>query len=192
MTKPTPPHHSIALSRRHFLAGSARVAVGGTALSLAARPAWANRADARSVALDHTHTREQLSLVYAADGQYLPTAMDTLNHFLRDHYSGEVGVIDPQLIDLLHRLRQTLQASQPFQVISAYRSPATNDRLRNTRGGGVAKHSLHMDGQAIDIRLPGIALADLRDAALTLRAGGVGYYPREQFVHIDVGRVRSW
>lgn len=191
MSQPIPAP-STPLSRRRFLSRSARVALGGAALPLASRSAWARRPDARSVALDHTHTGERIALVYAADGRYLPDALGTVNHFLRDHYSGDVGVIDPQLLDLLHQLRQTLGTQQPFQVISGYRSPATNDRLRTSRGGGVAQHSLHMDGKAIDVRLPGVALADLRDAALTLRAGGVGYYPHEQFVHLDTGRARHW
>lgn len=186
---PTP---SNPLSRRRFLSRGAQVAASGAALSLASRPALASIPEARTVALDHTHTHERIALVYAADGRYLPAALGTLNHFLRDHYSGDIGVIDPQLFDLLYRVRQTLGSRQPFQVISGYRSPATNDRLRSTRGGGVAKHSLHMEGMAIDIRLPGVALADLRDVALGLRAGGVGYYPQEQFVHLDTGRVRSW
>jgi len=183
---------SLQWSRRHLLRRSAQLAVSAAALPLAAQAAVARPADARSLALANTHTGEQLSLVYASGERYLPTALDTLNHFLRDHYSGDVGVIDPQLMDLLHRVRQTLGTQQPFQVISAYRSPATNARLRRSRGGGVATHSLHMDGKAIDIRLPGVALTDVRDAALSLRAGGVGYYPHEQFVHIDTGRVRSW
>ena len=102
--------------------------------------------------------------------------------------------MDPQLFDLLHRV-QTLLGSKSvrsFEVISGYRCPETNSHLRNSRGGGVAKRSLHMEGKAIDVRLPGVPLAELRDAALSLAAGGVGYYPSEQFVHIDTGRVRSW
>src|SRR5690606_10964590 len=121
-----------------------------------------------------------------------PHSLGLLNRFLRDHYSGEVGRIDPQLFDLLHRVRGLLGANTPFEVISGYRSEATNDRLRSTRGGGVATRSLHMDGRAIDVRLPGVPLADLRDAALSMKAGGVGYYPGGRFVHIDTGRVRRW
>ena len=130
--------------------------------------------------------------MYALGEQYLPRALSTLNHFLRDHYSGDVGVIDPQLFDLLHRLHSGLATTQAFEVISGYRCPETNATLRATRAGGVASRSLHMDGKAIDIRLPGVPLAALRDAALSLGAGGVGFYPREQFVHVDTGLVRSW
>lgn len=184
-----PPAHP---DRRLFLRHSARFAVAGVAAPLTAPSALASRPDTRSLALDHTHTHERLTLVYAMGQQYLSDALRALNHFLRDHYSGDVGVIDPQLFDLLHRLKTELGAVQSFQVISGYRSPVTNQALRSTRGGGVATRSLHMDGKAIDISLPGVPLSDLRDAALSLRAGGVGYYPREQFVHVDTGHVRSW
>jgi len=187
MSQPTQP------ARRLFLRRSAQWGVLGAAGPLAARTAFASSASGeRSLAFDHTHTREKLSLVYAAGGEYVTQALAKLNHFLRDHYSGDVGVIDPQLFDLLHRVKTELGAREPFQVISGYRCPATNNNLHNTRGGGVATHSLHMDGKAIDIRIPGVPLAELRDAALSLRAGGVGYYPREQFVHVDTGRVRTW
>lgn len=179
-------------SRRRFLSRAARLTLAGASLPLLSPSALAALPNARSLALDHTHTRERLSLVYAVDRQYLPGALDALNHFLRDHYLGDVGQIDPQLFDLLHGLQQTLGGGQPFQVISGYRCPGTNALLRSTRGGGVAKHSLHMEGKAIDIRLPGVALAELRDAALSLRVGGVGYYPQQQFVHVDTGRVRNW
>lgn len=183
-----PPHPA----RRLFLRRTTQVAIAAAALPLAARPARAAPADARSLRLDHTHTGEQIDLVYAVGAHYRPEAIGRLNHFLRDHYSGEVGQIDPRLLDLLHALGRTLQADRPFQVISGYRCPSTNQRLRDTRGGGVAVRSLHMDGRAIDIRLPGVALGDLRDAALSLKAGGVGTYRRDQFVHIDTGRRRSW
>jgi uncharacterized protein YcbK (DUF882 family) len=183
-----PPAHP---DRRLFLRRSACLAVAGVA-PFAAQGALASRPDARSLAFDHTHTGERLSLVYAMGERYVSDALRSLNRFLRDHYSGDVGSIDPQLFDLLHRVKTQLGASQSFQVISGYRSPVTNRTLRSTRGGGVATRSLHMDGKAIDIRLPGVPLSDLRDAALSLRAGGVGYYPRDQFVHIDTGRVRSW
>ena len=157
-----------------------------------AAPALAALPEARTLSMANTHTGEHIALVYALGEQFVPQALNHLNHFLRDHYSGEIGLIDPQLFDLLHRLRQELGADQPFEVISGYRTAATNNFLRNTRGGGVAKHSLHMDGKAIDVRLPGVPLATLRDAALSLGMGGVGFYPHEQFVHVDTGRVRTW
>lgn len=186
---PVPPSHP---DRRLFLLRTAQVAVAGIAVPLLSQQALAAEAGARSLALDHTHTGEKLALVYAEGTQYVPNALATLNHFLRDHYSGDVGVIDPSLFDLLHRVKLELGVSQSYQVISGYRCPTTNETLRTTRSGGVARRSLHMDGKAIDIRLPGVPLSDLRDVALSLRAGGVGYYPGEQFVHVDTGRVRSW
>ena len=177
-------------ARRLLLHRSAQVA------ALGAFAVWVPSARAaagpRSLALAHTHTGERIDLVYAVGGQYVPAAMTALNRFLRDHYSGEIGQIDPQVFDQLHRLQQRLGSRDAFEVISAYRCPATNARLRATRGGGVAPNSLHLQGRAVDVRLPDTPLADLRDAALSLRGGGVGYYPRERFVHLDTGRVRSW
>lgn len=184
----TPPPPSL---RRQFLGHCAQWLVAGTALPLATS-ALATSPDARSLALAHTHTRERIALVYALGDAFITPALDSLNHFLRDHYSGAIGQMDPELFHLLHAVRRELGANQPFEVISGYRSPATNATLRSTRAGGVAKHSLHMDGKAIDVRLPGVPLADLRDAARSMRAGGVGFYAREQFVHIDTGRVRHW
>ena len=179
-------------ARRRFLLQSAQVAAAGTLLATVGPPAQATLAGARGLAMRHTHTREQIDIVYALDQRYDTAALGSLNHFLRDHYTGDVGAIDPGLFDLLHRLRQVLGRGERFEVISGYRCPTTNVRLRQTRGGGVAQRSLHVDGRAIDVRLPGVALADLRDAARSLQAGGVGFYPREAFVHLDTGRVRHW
>lgn len=185
----TPPS---APTRRLFLRRSARVAAAGVALPWSSRAPAAMPDAPRSLAFAHTHTKERIALVYAAGGQYLPGALVSLNHFLRDHYTGEVGVIDPALFDLLHRLRLVLGTDAPLQVISGYRCPATNARLRRTRNGGVASRSLHLEGRAIDVRIAGVPLAALRDAALSLGRGGVGFYPREHFVHVDTGRVRAW
>ena len=190
MTLPRHPAlpHLHAPERRRFLRHGAGLAVAAGLAS----PAWAARTESRALSFSHLHTNENLALVYARGEHYVPRALENLNHFLRDHYSGEVGVIDPQLFDLLHLVRRELGSQERFHVISGYRSPHTNETLRTTRGGGVARRSLHMDGKAIDVRLPGVALADLRDAAISLKAGGVGYYEREDFVHIDTGRVRNW
>ncbi len=155
-------------------------------------PARGSVADVRALSLVHTHTHERIQLVYAVAESYVPEALTALNRFLRDHYSGDVGPIDPRLFDLLHQAQALVGGARPFEVISGYRCPTTNATLRETRGGGVAKNSLHMEGRAIDVRLPGVALADLRDAALSLKAGGVGFYQSQQFVHIDTGRVRHW
>ena len=189
-----PPHlvDPLQPTRRFLIRRAAQLTAAGIGLQLASRSVLASAPDARGLRLAHTHTGERIATVYARADQYVPEALGALNHFLRDHYRGDVGRIDPQLFDLLHGVQRVLGVAQAFEVISGYRSAATNATLRGTRGGGVASRSLHMDGMAIDVRLPGVPLSDLRDAALSLRAGGVGYYPREQFVHIDTGRVRRW
>ena len=184
--------------RRQFLGrslGAAQIAMAGVLLPATGRAMTASAAaaePARRLSFNHLHTLESTALVYARGDQYVPAALTHLNHFLRDHYSGEVGLMDPELYNLLHRVRLELGSEQAFDVISGFRSAHTNETLRTTRGGGVAKRSLHMDGKAIDVRLPGVPLTDLRDAALSLKAGGVGFYAHDNFVHIDTGRVRSW
>ncbi|MFZ5487602.1 MAG: YcbK family protein [Pseudomonadota bacterium] len=188
---PIPPPPFTPHPTRRRLLGLGRWLLAGAVLPQAPR-AFASVPDARQLSFHHTHTGERLALVYAIDDQFVPEALFSLNHFLRDHYSGAIGSMDPQLFNLLHLVRQELGTQQPFEVISGYRSPATNNTLRGTRGGGVAKHSLHMVGKAIDVRLPGVPLTELRDAALSLRQGGVGFYPSEQFVHLDTGPVRRW
>jgi uncharacterized protein YcbK (DUF882 family) len=139
----------------------------------------------------HTHTGERLSVEYFGRGKYVSGALATIDHFLRDFRSGDVHRIDPRLLDLLHALTDLTGTVRPFQVISGYRSPATNEMLRH-RSEGVAAGSLHMLGQAIDIRLADVPLVALRTAALAVRGGGVGYYPASDFVHVDTGRVRTW
>jgi len=173
------------IGRRHFLAG------GGLSL-LAARPAFAN-AGARTLLFDNIHTGEKLKVDYWVEGRYLPDALAAINHLLRDFRSGESYPISPELLDLLATLRGRLETSQPVSVISGYRSPGTNAMLRGEREhSGVATKSLHMKGMAVDIRIPGRSLQALHAAALAQKGGGVGYYPKSDFVHVDVGRVRSW
>jgi uncharacterized protein YcbK (DUF882 family) len=175
-------------SRRRVLGVGAAAAFAAASFSAsAALP----RAAPRTLAFNNLHTGEELRTVYWADGGYVPDSLREIDHVLRDHRTGEVLEIDPALMDLLFALRRRLKSDAPFGVISGYRSPATNARLRQA-GGGVAVRSLHTVGKAIDIRLPGRRLTALRDAALALRGGGVGYYPRSAFVHVDTGRVRSW
>ena len=186
--RPDPPRRRFLRRASHFTTLAAATLAG----PMIATPVQAALRGERRLSLVHTHTGERLSLAYAVGEHFRPTALDELDHFLRDHYSGDVGHIDPQLFDLLHRVQQGLGRAGAFEIISAFRSPATNARLRQTGGGGVARHSLHLQGRALDVRLPGAALADLRDAALSLRAGGVGFYARQQFVHVDTGRVRAW
>ena len=128
---------------------------------------------------------------YCASGGYVPQALASVNHLLRDFRTGDVGVIDTGLLDLLHGLAALTGSRRPFQIISGYRSPATNAALHQ-RSSGVASGSLHMLGQAIDIRLADVPLETLRDAARSMRSGGVGYYAASNFVHVDTGRVRIW
>jgi uncharacterized protein YcbK (DUF882 family) len=142
----------------------------------------------------HTHTRERLDIVYRRGDKYVPEALEALDHFLRDHRTGDVHHFDPRLFDLLHDLTASLDDSGgEIDVICGYRTPRSNEFLR-TRSPhtGVAQHSLHMQAEAIDIRLPGIPTTTVRDAALRLHRGGVGFYRSSNFVHVDVGRVRQW
>jgi uncharacterized protein YcbK (DUF882 family) len=142
----------------------------------------------------HTHTGERLDIVYRRGDAYIPEALDVLDHYLRDHRTGDVHHFDPRLFDLLHDLTASLgDSGGEINVICGYRTSWSNEFLR-TRSPhtGVAQHSLHMQAEAIDIRLPGIPTSELRDAALRLHRGGVGYYRSSDFVHVDVGRVRHW
>jgi len=145
----------------------------------------------RQLSLFNPHTGERLESVYWEAGDYLPDELRRIDHILRDPLTGETKEMDVRLLDLLHRLRLDLSATNAFHIICGYRSPKTNAVLRQ-KSSGVSAHSLHMTGQAVDIRLPGVPLASLRNAALALKAGGVGYYPQSDFVHVDVGPVRTW
>ena len=148
-------------------------------------------AASRALTFHHTHTGENLAAEYFCRGAYVPDALAAINRHLRDFRTGDEHAIDPALLDLLHRLAAVTETTRPFQVISGYRSPKTNHMLRD-KSTGVAASSLHMVGKAIDIRLPDVPLARLRAAAIELRAGGVGYYPESDFVHVDTGRIRTW
>jgi uncharacterized protein YcbK (DUF882 family) len=142
----------------------------------------------------HTHTGERLDIAYRWGDSYSATGLAKLDNFLRDHRTGDVHHFDPRLFDLLHDLTASVHdANGEIDVICGYRTPWSNEFLRH-RGAhtGVAQHSLHMQAEAIDIRLPGVPTAAVRDAALKLHRGGVGYYRTSDFVHVDVGRVRRW
>ena len=145
----------------------------------------------RALSFYNVHTGESLKTVYFDRGEYVPAALRELNYFFRDFRANEVKPIDPQLLDLLHRIYGALDTSQPFNLISGYRSPATNAWLAS-QSEGVARHSLHLVGMASDINVQGRSLALLQLIALAMRGGGVGYYPRSGFVHVDTGRVRRW
>lgn len=177
---------STGLNRRSFILGSLGVAAAGFSVIPAAR---ANQA--RRLSFYHTHTGQQLRLTYAEDGQHVPQALDEINDFLRDFRTGKSHPIDPQLLDVLYQLRQKAGGRGTFEIISAYRSPETNDMLR-ANSSGVAQGSLHMQGKAIDVRLRGVSTHELREHALSLGFGGVGYYRDSDFIHVDTGRVRFW
>jgi uncharacterized protein YcbK (DUF882 family) len=153
---------------------------------------WAApRAASRALTFAHLHTGERLAVEYCTAGHYLPDALAAVNTLLRDFRTGDVCAIDPALLDLLFELQGETAATRPFEVISGFRSPATNAALRR-RSHGVASSSLHMVGRAIDIRVADVPLPALRRAATALRRGGVGYYPASNLVHVDTGRVRTW
>jgi len=145
----------------------------------------------RKLSLLNLHTGESITATYWAEGEYQNSELAAINNILRDHRTGDVHSMDSGLLELLNTLHHKLDARESFQVISGYRSPKTNAKL-SKKSKGVAKKSLHMQGKAIDIRLPGCALSDLQKAALSCRKGGVGYYPKSDFIHIDTGRVRRW
>lgn len=145
----------------------------------------------RTLSLFNLHTGEKLRATYFESGEYVPDALEAMNHLLRDFRTGDIHPIAPSLLDLVTTLQSRVEATQTVHVISGYRSPFTNAALHE-RSRGVATHSLHMKGQAMDIRIPGVELAHLRNAALDLQRGGVGYYPASDFVHVDIGRVRRW
>lgn len=147
---------------------------------------------ARKLRLVHTHTGESLAVTYCENGEYLPDALVEINTLLRDFRSGEICPIEPALLDFVHDIQLAVgKHSTSFEIISAYRSPATNEMLRQT-SSGVARKSFHTLGQALDIRLQGVDTQDLRQIAVELAQGGVGYYPQSDFLHIDMGPVRQW
>jgi uncharacterized protein YcbK (DUF882 family) len=145
----------------------------------------------KSLAFYNTHTGEKLKSVYWAEGQYVTASLHEINHILRDPRNNEVHDIDTRLLDLLFSIRREIDTNQPFHVISGYRSADTNAFLR-VHTTGVAENSLHLVGKAIDIRSPGKDLRSLQRVAIALKGGGVGYYPKSDFVHVDTGRVRYW
>jgi uncharacterized protein YcbK (DUF882 family) len=179
------------LGRRRVIAfglGAAAMAIASPLKgALAALP----QSGTRSLSLVSTHTDEHVSATYWRDGAYDKGALKDLNYVLRDFRTGDIAAMDRHLLDLLVELHHRTGSRKPFQIISGYRSPKTNAMLASA-SGGVAKRSLHMDAKAIDIRLSDVALADLRQAALGMKAGGVGYYKKSNFVHVDTGRVRQW
>jgi uncharacterized protein YcbK (DUF882 family) len=177
--------------RRAVLKAGLGLAIAGIAAPV---PTWARglaKTASRELSFLNLHTGERLHVEYFHAGKYLPDAMHAVSVVLRDHRTNATHPIDPQLLDLIHVLRGKLRSAAPIDVISGYRCPETN-ALMHEASAGVAAHSLHMEGRAIDIRLPGTRLSSIRKAALAMRMGGVGYYPHDDFVHVDTGAIRHW
>ena len=145
----------------------------------------------KTLSFEHTHTGDKLKLTYFERGSYIKDALQEINYLLRDYHTDDIHPIDTALLDQLFDLKRTLGINKPFHIVSGYRSPLTNARLRK-HSSGVAKHSFHMQGRAIDIRIEGVSSKIIKNAALTMAQGGVGYYPRNNFVHLDTGDFRTW
>ena len=173
-----------AAARRHRIAEAAA----------AARAEAKSLSDEFQLRLQNLHTGESLDIVYRIGDTYIPEALDKLDYFLRDHNTNDVISYDPKEFDVLHSVMQRLhRPNGVIDIVCGYRTPETNEALRDASpNSGVAEHSQHMEGHAIDIRVPGVSTARLRNAALSLHEGGVGYYPVSHFVHVDVGPVRQW
>lgn len=184
---PTPPAGG-AMNRRGFI----RIGIGAAAALLFPVPVIAAAPpDRRVLSLLNRHTGEKLSACYFSNGRYQSSALDEINLFLRDHRNDDVMDIDRRLLDMLWELAGRLGSDGPFHVFSGYRSPETN-RILRARSKSVAKASYHTLGKAADVYLPDCRLSQLRAAAIRMKRGGVGYYPRPHFVHVDVGPVRTW
>jgi uncharacterized protein YcbK (DUF882 family) len=177
---------------RRSLLKAGMLAIGGCIFPCTAFGAFEKKLTLdRSLYLYNLHTGESLKTVYWSRGKYISEALVDINYILRDHRTGEIESIDKRLLDLLYAISKRLGTQDPFKIISGYRSPSTNAILCK-RSSGVAKGSLHQKGKAADIRVPGCELSLLRNTALALKGGGVGFYPKSNFVHVDVGRVRYW
>jgi uncharacterized protein YcbK (DUF882 family) len=184
------------MARREFLRQGALAAAGALTARVAGadpRPRRPPRSEEKRLTFYNTHTSESVDAVYWAEGGYVPEGLRLIDRVMRDHRTGAVRPMDRRLLDLLFELRTTLGTRQPFQIISGFRSPESNAYLRGlSPASGVAKQSQHMLGRATDIRVPGVALDKLRAVALSMKKGGVGFYPSSNFIHVDVGRVRRW
>ena len=184
-------------SRRSFLKFGATAALALSPTTTLANAVRLPAPDAKKIKIErhlkfeNLHTGEKLKTVYWQNGKYLRESLRDINHILRDFRNDEVRPIDENLLDLLNVLNGQLETTQPFEIISGYRSPETNTMLRS-RSKGVASNSYHLRGMATDIRVPGRELIHVRRAALDMGLGGVGYYPTSGFVHVDVGPVRTW
>jgi uncharacterized protein YcbK (DUF882 family) len=193
---------SAPVSRRAFLCSAlaacvaASVARGALAQEAPEPPSdgspGASKLPERNITLFNTHTNETASVVFKRGNDFDPDALGKLNHVLRDHRNGQSRDMDPHLFDQLFDLALAAKVAPDYEIISGYRSPESNSQMAARPGSGVSKNSLHMQGRAMDVRLKGCSCATLRDLALAARRGGVGYYERSNFVHIDTGTFRTW
>lgn len=185
------------ISRALWVAGVILLLIASSAASPQS-PALSENRSVTQESQDHrlllynTHTAERIDIVYRQGDQYVSGALAKLDYFLRDHRTGDVRHFDPRLYDILSDLTSSIgRPGGEIDIICGYRTSSTNESLR-AHTTGVAKNSLHIQAEAIDLRMPGIDTLKLRKAALALRRGGVGYYPHSDFIHVDVGRVRQW
>jgi uncharacterized protein YcbK (DUF882 family) len=178
------------LSRRSFLLKSTQIVLGLGVVSVPAI-SCAKVLENRSLSFFHTRTQQELNITYASGKTYNSKALTQINQFLRDYQTGQVHVIDPKLLDILWALQEEMGCKGVYEVISGYRSPKTNKGLKRC-GGRVASHSLHMKGQAIDIQFSGAKIAQIHQCAMAMQSGGIGYYPKDGFVHLDSGEFRTW
>lgn len=179
---------SLNTDRRTFL----KLGVSAALTTVFAHPVLAAKGpEHRVLSFYNIHTGETLKTCYRANGKLIQRAVGRISHIMRDHRTGEIKPVDTNLLDLLHRIAITIEPPSPFNIISGYRSPSTNEALRKATAG-VARKSLHMEGRAIDIRIPGYQTAGIRQLAANLKSGGVGYYPESDFVHLDTGPFKVW
>jgi len=178
------------LSRRSFLLKSTQLVLGLGVVSVPTI-SCAKALEKRSLSFFHTRTQKELTLTYASGNAYDRKALTQVNQFLRDYQTGQVHVIDPKLLDILWAIQGEMGSKGVYEVISGYRSPRTNKGLRRS-SGGVASHSLHMKGQAVDIQFSGANIDQIHQCAMAMQSGGVGYYPKAGFIHLDSGQFRTW
>ncbi len=178
------------LNRRHFLRQAACLGVAGLT-GLPAGRAMASAGEDKTLRLYNIHTGEYLTTTFWAEGQYQDAEVQMLDALLRDHRANQAMAMQRELYEKMYYLQQLFNSREPLYIVSGYRAPATNSGLRQV-SDGVAENSLHMQGKAVDLRIPGVSHRHLHQAALAMRSGGVGYYPKSGYIHIDTGRVRSW